>query len=375
MRRTPLALVLWLLGAAPLGAADAPSMDRARSLIERHCGDCAGATRAGLEDGIAELERLVASADRDRAAALGLLAEAYATLAFVFCAPDSPEQRDVLARRVRTLASLLEITPDDPDARYEHAMALGEARARIAGLRRVLDADPIHEDARFGLAMSLLDEGENSESLRLLRGLVASSPPERAVVYARRLYGALTQLGRTDEATALARRFDLVPTEPVRIAGEVSRGARFERELGRGLVFRLEPGRDAAGWTIEVRPVGSVDPEVELSWVATPPYRFWNPRYVDASYGYSAREAVAMDARDFSFVLDEPSYRSAAAAVRKLLWPHGLSRDELDRADASLERIATCRGRLRILDSRLGPAPAGGPLEIEWLKFEVELCS
>ena len=72
-----------------------------------------------------------------------------------------------------------------------------------------------------------------------------------------------------------------------RFDGEVSHGQAFEHELAPGLVFRLAPERHPAnppGWRIEVRSRAMPEPENELSWVVTPPYRFWNPRYLDTSY-------------------------------------------------------------------------------------------
>ena len=52
---------------------------------------------------------------------------------------------------------------------------------------------------------------------------------------------------------------------------------------------------------------------------------------------------------------------------KKLLWPAGFSEAELSRADRVLSEVQTCRGMLRIADTRVSDA-------IEWLKFQVELC-
>jgi hypothetical protein len=160
-----------------------------------------------------------------------------------------------------------------------------------------------------------------------------------------------------------------VRQEPVRFTAEISRGQDFEREFGPGLLFRLAASKDpqTPGWTIEVRPKGEKNPEVEFSWVVTPPYRFFNPRYLELSYGMSAKQIVDMNPRDFNFVRNRADYEAGAEAVRKLLWPAGISDAELDRAGKTLNELPTCRGTLRILDSRVGES-------IEWLKFEVELC-
>jgi hypothetical protein len=162
---------------------------------------------------------------------------------------------------------------------------------------------------------------------------------------------------------------------PARFAAEVFRGQDSEREFGPGLIFRLRASRDprTPGWTIEVRPRGESTPEVEFSWVATPPYRFFNPRYLEVSYGYSAEQIVQINPREFRFVRNRAGYELASEAVRKLLWPSGITPEELERAEKTLADLETCRGILRILDSRI--SAAGGTESIDWLNFELELCS
>lgn len=82
-----------------------------------------------------------------------------------------------------------------------------------------------------------------------------------------------------------------------RLTGSVTRGERFEAPFGDSLKFVLEPSigpPNPDGWTIRV--VGS-DPAHDYLMVATPPYRFGNPRYLDTSCGYSATEAVSWTPR------------------------------------------------------------------------------
>ncbi len=161
-----------------------------------------------------------------------------------------------------------------------------------------------------------------------------------------------------------------------RFGGEVSRGQPFEHPLGGDLVFHLapSPAGNPPGWTIEVRSPALPGPENEFSWVVTPPYRAWNPRYLDTSYGWSAREAITFGPRDFHFVTSGADYRSAAEAVRKLLWPAGLPERELEEARRDLDGVRRATGRLVILDSRLGGMAQGDPGRIEWIRFEVEVC-
>jgi hypothetical protein len=162
----------------------------------------------------------------------------------------------------------------------------------------------------------------------------------------------------------------LFPQNATRFTGEVSRGQDLVRDFGGSLLFRLRASKDpqTPGWTIEVRPKNEPNLEIEYSWIPTPPYRFFNPRYLEVSYGYSARQIVDMNPREFSFVLDRNGYERGSAAIRKLLWPAGIAQSELDAADKIMTELRTCKGRLRILDSRISAGV------IEWLKFEAELC-
>lgn len=144
-----------------------PAVTRAfetgRNLIEKNCGDCAGATQAGLQDGIREMLGAIESGYRDRVAALRLLAEAYHVLAFVYHAPESPSRRETIVLRTKTLEQLVMLAPKNAGIRYEYAMTVEDPQKQIAELRQVLAIDPPHEDTRFALAMSVAQQGGASE--------------------------------------------------------------------------------------------------------------------------------------------------------------------------------------------------------------------
>ena len=166
-----------------------------------------------------------------------------------------------------------------------------------------------------------------------------------------------------------------LPARRTAFAGAVRAGESFDHAFGAGLVFRLASVRDGhPGWTIEVRARGDDQPERELSWLATPPYRGWNPRYIDASYGVTAAETVVRSTREFGFVADVGHWPMANEAVRLLLWPGAATAAELDAARRSLESVATGRGRFVIRSARLARASDGAE-RIEALAFNVELCA
>jgi hypothetical protein len=164
-------------------------------------------------------------------------------------------------------------------------------------------------------------------------------------------------------------------------AGEVSAGQAFERTFSKKLGFRLNPSQ--SGWTIEVIPYEQTDSgNAEYVWVVNFPYRSYNVRYLDTTYGTTAKEAVEYSPRDFNFVLNEQQFKRASDLVEMAIMSHPLSdhrsQQELDKesmdAGQALEALPVAKGRLTIMNSRLADPTEKGDLgSIEWLKFKVEL--
>jgi hypothetical protein len=154
----------------------------------------------------------------------------------------------------------------------------------------------------------------------------------------------------------------------IRFSGEASQGTSFKRKLWNDLVFVLTA--TDGGWDISV--TDGKDADTDFVWVATPPYRFDNPRYLGAVYGRSAKEAVAWTPRPFSFVINRTDYSTAEDAVRKLLWPSGISDAELRVAELNLMKLPKAHGLLKINQTKLSEV-GGAPGRIESLAFEVEI--
>jgi hypothetical protein len=162
--------------------------------------------------------------------------------------------------------------------------------------------------------------------------------------------------------------------EVTRFAGIVEDGQSFEHVVNGDYTFRLQSTADSelSGWTIEVRTPRLAGPENELSAVATPPHRFWNPRYIETSYGWTARQAIEYGDREFSFVRFEDYARLNEALVR-LLWPNGATDAELEPARRTYDGMPRYPGRLRILDSTITPT-SDGTGRLGRVRFDVELC-
>lgn len=166
--------------------------------------------------------------------------------------------------------------------------------------------------------------------------------------------------------------------------GEVRHGERWQRSFGDGLVFHLRPTAQAPpnppGWTIEVR--AAPDGAHDFVWVATPPYRFANPRHLDIGYGRTGREAVSWSPRSFSLVSSEQRRAALAGVVRFLLWhPPGMTETAYEAAYDSVqarwtEMLAEVgRGELRLTRAEVASPEEHPPNgRIEQIAYEVTLC-
>jgi hypothetical protein len=160
----------------------------------------------------------------------------------------------------------------------------------------------------------------------------------------------------------------------VRFSGEIFAGKRFVYDIGHGLVFGLQPltGDGGGGWVIEIVP--SMQPQgdpVEFSEIATPPYHFYNDRYLAAAYGYSAKEAAQMTARKFNFVLSVADEDKANDVVNAMLYPSAISDDEKARIARESATVQLGHGEFHITHSHVTLGKGDTPDSIDMLKFEV----
>lgn len=159
------------------------------------------------------------------------------------------------------------------------------------------------------------------------------------------------------------------------LSGAVSHGERFEAAFRTGVRFVLDPTTgppNPDGWTIKV--LGE-DQNRDYLLVATPPYRFSNPRYLDTSYGNTAEQVVAWPERRFHFVANDSAHQAMWEAIGVLLWPANHREEELEAARVAMESSAKRPGTFRILSSELLPPSEDLPMgRIETLEFEVDLC-
>jgi len=161
------------------------------------------------------------------------------------------------------------------------------------------------------------------------------------------------------------------------VVGRVDRGEAFSASFADGLLVRLEPEvfpANPQGWTLRVTP--DSDPVTDYSFVATPPYRFWNARYLDTSYGVSAEAALSMSRRDFQYLVTAADHEIGMEAISTVLWPGEYSDAEVAQARERLEELVTGHGTLWIEGGSVAAPDEEHPLGlIEWMSFRIEICT
>jgi hypothetical protein len=188
------------------------------------------------------------------------------------------------------------------------------------------------------------------------------------------LHGKPFQKGQTTKPASTS----VVASDPseVHFGGEALRGQIYEHDVGHNMIFRLTPAAsdEGGGWVIGMLPsIEPADEPLEFVEVATPPYHGYNERYLAATAGYSAREAVTVTTRKFYFVQSVADEHIASEVVNAFLYPSTVSDDEKNRIDMESAGIDLGSGELRIVRSRINPGKGGEPDTIAWVKFEVVL--
>lgn len=172
---------------------------------------------------------------------------------------------------------------------------------------------------------------------------------------------------------AAAKRAEAEASE-VRFSGEVLAGKQFIYDIGHGLVFGLQTltGEGGDGWVIEIVPkVQAQDDPVEFSEIATPPYHFYNDRYLAAAYGYSAKEAIQMTTRKFNFVMSVADLQKANDVLNAALYPSAASDEEKDRIARESASVQLGHGEFHITHSHVTLGKGDVPDSIDVVKFEV----
>ncbi len=204
MKRLSVTFLILLL-ALPAAAADtaAELFAAARAMIDANCADCYQATRHGLEGGIDTMKQAIDAGFTDQVAAYKALARGYNTLALVHAIPDSDEQKLIVRQQQAVYEHLVEIAPNDAEVRIEYALFLREPAAKVEHLEVAAKAAPDSADARYLLALALLDAGDAEAASPHARRAIALARQSAVGNYLKHLEERLGNAGLAAEAEHL----------------------------------------------------------------------------------------------------------------------------------------------------------------------------
>jgi tetratricopeptide (TPR) repeat protein len=174
-----------------------------KALIENNCGECLGASQAGVEMGIAKIESALEHGYRDRASALWLLAGAYNSVGVVYAKDGSQEQKRAFASRDERFRQALAIAPNDARILFDYAKVARGAE-QLSILRKVVQLQPDNADAKFSLGILLVQDGQVDEGIPQIKRAVELANPNTAKEYADSTAPLLIERGRKSDADAIS---------------------------------------------------------------------------------------------------------------------------------------------------------------------------
>lgn len=165
----------------------------------------------------------------------------------------------------------------------------------------------------------------------------------------------------------------------LRFTGEVHRGQRFEKDIGRGLVFRLDP--DDNGWNIEVGPAGSTDDYTDCvnmpaHGITNRQIQGWHFRNDDNTAPLEPRDFQTPgigQPRQFDFVLTAEDQSKSCDDLSKGVYWWDEKNPEHQKALARWGTLAAGEGTLTLTAMKLGNLVRGQQAWIDSMKFEVSI--
>lgn len=166
------------------------------------------------------------------------------------------------------------------------------------------------------------------------------------------------------------------PNLPIRLHGEVHRPEKFDKEIGRGLVFRLAPSD--FGWDIEVGPKGGTDNYMDcvnepLHGVTPFQIEGWLFRNDDNTAPRKPSEMLTPgigEKREFQFVLTAADEAKSCDDLEKMEHTWDEKAAEPMTASRLFGALAGGDGSVTITRMTLGNLKPGAQAWIESMEFE-----
>lgn len=159
----------------------------AKGLIENNCLDCKGGTKAGTQQGIAEMKQAIAAGYPDKVGAYKLLDNAYADMD-TYTQKDPKENAANGVERTQSIKVLYKLAPNDPEVLETYAENYAHDNAEKARLlKRVVELDSKRTEALYGLGL-ITSENDVVEGMRIVeQAIVEEKNDEATMTYAQGL--------------------------------------------------------------------------------------------------------------------------------------------------------------------------------------------
>jgi hypothetical protein len=165
-----------------------------RHLIQANCVDCMGGSRAGMEQGIREIEEAIKAGYPNKAAAYKLLLNAYMDLD-TYTEKDPAAHQAYAEKRNQVLKKLVEMSPRDPEVLKSYADSLQDPDEKAAVLTKIVALNPNLPDARYELGLITARKGKTVDGIQMVEDAIAhQGDPDAMRTYVQGLINLLDEV-------------------------------------------------------------------------------------------------------------------------------------------------------------------------------------
>ena len=153
---------------------------KGKKLIEENCIDCGG-TRAGVEEGMSELQKAIDLKYEPAKDAFRLLADAYADLTTF--TKEKGEQDALWTKQNEIFGRLYELDPHDPQILQDYALRVAKTNEeKIRVLQEAVQIDPKRAPAQILLSLSLIEKKDFPHGISALQEAVKNESNGESLV-------------------------------------------------------------------------------------------------------------------------------------------------------------------------------------------------
>jgi hypothetical protein len=143
-----------------------------RKLIQANCVDCMGGGRAGVEQGVSEIEEALKAGYPNKRAAYRLLLDAYLTLS-TYTEKDPEAHKTYAEKQTAILKTLIELSPRDPEVLQSYADSLQDPEEKARILAKIVEVDPNRTDAKYELGLITAHKGKTAQGIQMVVEAIA----------------------------------------------------------------------------------------------------------------------------------------------------------------------------------------------------------